>query len=271
MQNYKNLFNEIKGGIGISSMVNITNGKFCGDYGKGSAMVQIGGYGADGYKGDKKAIVEFLKPEIQEARRSGAKVAVNTLATNIDYLLAFVEGFEEAGGNFVEYNAHTSSQAYARRGLGYAQFAKENQQSLFEYTEKLADVLSIPLIVKGRAWIPLSTGSVEKIADDYGKLAQELVKCGASSIHLNIRKEDEKRYDLDVLREVKDKSDVFLIASGYVGLAQDGGVDLDKAVFDTEAILKAGVDLVLIGQAAMDEPTIVQRLAERLGLFRLSV
>jgi len=44
MPNYKTLFDEIKGGIGISSMVNITNGKFCGDYGKGSAMVQIGGY-----------------------------------------------------------------------------------------------------------------------------------------------------------------------------------------------------------------------------------
>ena len=277
MQDYKSLFDDIRGGIGISSMVNITNGKFCGDYGSGSTMVQIGGYGADGYKGNRKAIVDFLEPEIQEARRSGAKVAVNTLATNIDYLLAFVEGFEEAGGDFVEYNAHTSSQSYAARGLGYAQFAKENQQSLFEYTRKLSDVLSIPLIVKGRAWTPLSTGSkdgftsvnhVERIADDYGKLAQELVKCGASSMHLNIRKEDEKRYDLDVLREVKDKSDIFLIASGYVGLARDDSVDLDKAVSDTEAILKAGADLVLIGQAVMDEPTIVQRLAERLVIYQ---
>ena len=84
-------------------------------------------------------------------------------------------------------------------------------------------------------------------------------------MHLNIRKEDEKRYDLDVVREVKDKSEIFLIASGYVGLTQDGSVDLEKAVFDTEAILKAGADLVLIGQAAMGEPTIVQRLAKRLG------
>ena len=84
MENYKALFDEIRSGIGISSMVNITSGKFCGDYGRGSAMVQIGGYGADGYKGDGKAIVEFLKPEIQEAKRSGAKVAVNTLATNIE-------------------------------------------------------------------------------------------------------------------------------------------------------------------------------------------
>jgi len=265
MLNYKALFDEIRGGIGISSMVNITDGKFCGDYGKGAAMVQIGGYGADGYEGGRNAIVEFLKPQIQEARRSGAKVTLNTLATNIDYLLAFVKGFEEAGGDFVEYNAHTGSQTYVRRGLGYAQFAKENQQSLFEFTRKLSDVLSIPLIIKGRAWTPLSVGAVKRIADDYGKLAQELVKCGASSMHLNIRKEDEKRYDLDVLREVKDKSDIFLIASGYVGLTQDGSVDLDKAVSDTEAILKAGADLVLIGQAAMDEPTIVQWLAERLG------
>ena len=265
MGNYKALFDEIRGGIGISSMVNIANGKFCGDYGRGSQMVQIGGYGADGYKGDRKAIVAFLKPEIQEAKRSGAKVAVNTFATDIDYLLAFVKGFEEAGGDFVEYNAHTPSQTYVSRGLGYAHMAKENQPSLFEFTRKLSEGLSIPLIVKGRAWTPLSSGSVERIADDYGRLAQELLEYGAALMHLNIRKEDEKRYDLDVLREVKDKSEIFLIASGYVGLTKDGSVDLDKAVFDTEAILKAGADLVLIGQAAMGEPTIVERLAGRLG------
>jgi len=269
MQNYTALFDEIRGGIGIAAMVKITDGRFCGDYGRGSTMVQIGGYGADGYKGDRRAIVEFLKPQIQEARRSNARVAVNTLATNIDYLLAFVKGFEEAGGDFVEYNAHTTSQSYASKGLGYAQFAEENQQSLFEVTKKLSDVLSIPLIVKGRVWTPLSLGSVKRIADDYGTLAQELAKCGASSMHLNIRKEDEKRYDLDVLKEVKEKSDIFLIASGYVGLTQNGSVDVDKAVSDTKAILNAGAHLVLIGQAAMDEPAIVQQLAERLGNLRV--
>ena len=77
MENYKALFDEIRGGIGISSMVNIANGKFCGDYGRGSKMVQIGGYGADGYKGDRKAIVAFLKPEMQEAKRSVALVRDN--------------------------------------------------------------------------------------------------------------------------------------------------------------------------------------------------
>ena len=75
MEKYQALFDEMRGGIGISSMVNVTSGKFCGDYGRGSAMVQIGGYGADGYKGDKRAIVEFLKPEIQQAKRSRARVA----------------------------------------------------------------------------------------------------------------------------------------------------------------------------------------------------
>jgi tRNA-dihydrouridine synthase len=230
-------------------------------------MVQIGGYGADGYKGDRKAIAAFLRPQLQEAKRSGAKVAINTFATNIDYLLGFVKGFEEVGGDFVEFNAHTPSQIYVSRGLGYAHMAKENQPSLFEFARRLSDALSIPLIIKGRIWTPLSAGSVERIADDYGRLAQELLKCGAASMHLNIRKEDEKRYDLDVLREIKDKSEIFLIVSGYVGLTQDGRVDLEKAVFDTKAFLKAGADLVLIGQAAMNEPTIVQRLAERLGKF----
>ena len=176
MEKSKTLFNEVKGGIGISAMLNITSGKFCGDYGRGSQMVQIGGYGADGYKGDTNAIVTFLKPQIQEAKRSGAKVAVNTFATNIDHLLAFVKGFEGVGGDFIEFNAHTPSQTYVSRGLGYAHFARENQVSLFEFTKKLSDALSIPLIVKGRAWTPLSSGSVERIADDYGRLGQELLK-----------------------------------------------------------------------------------------------
>lgn len=262
MGSYETLFDEMRGGIGISSMVNITSGKFCGDYGKGSAMVQIGGYGADPYKGDRKAIVDFLKPQIEAARQSGAKVAVNTLATNVDYLVEFVKGFEEAGGDFVEYNAHTPSQDYVSRGLGYMQFAPENQQSLFDYTKKMADALSIPLIIKGRAWSPSSSGSVKRVANDYAALAEELVRYGASAIHLNIRKEDEKRYDLDVLGEIKGKSNIFLIASGYVGLTPDGRADLEKAVSDTKAILNAGADLVLIGQAAMNDPTIVKKLSE---------
>ena len=262
---YKALFDEIRGGIGISSMVNVTSGKFCGDYGRGSAMVQIGGYGADPYENDRKAIVDFLKPHIEAARKSEAKVAVNTLATNLDYLVEFVKGFEEAGGDFVEYNAHTASQNYVSKGLGYMHFAPENQQSLFEHTKKMADVLSIPLIVKGRAWSRPSSSSstIKRVTNDYAALAEELVKYGASAIHLNIRKEDEKRYDLDILREIKGKLDVFLIASGYVGLTSNGGVDLEKAVYDTKAILNAGADLVLIGQAAMDDPTIVERLAKR--------
>jgi len=256
---------EIRGGIGISSMVNVTGGKFCGDYGKGSAMVQIGGYGADPYEGDRKAIVDFLKPHIEAAQRSGAKVAVNTLATNLDYLVEFVKGFEEAGGDFVEYNAHTPSQNYVSRGLGYMQFAPENQKSLFEYTRRMADALSIPLIIKGRAWSPSSSGSVKRVAKDYAVLAEELMRYGASAMHLNIRKEDERRYDLAVLVEIKSKSDIFLIASGYVGLTSDGNVDLEKAVSDTKAILSAGADLVLIGEAAMKEPSIVERLAERMA------
>jgi len=264
MKCYKALFDGMRGGTGISSMVNVTSGKFCGDYGRGSAMVQIGGYGADPYEGNRKAIVDFLKPHIEEARRSGAKVAVNTLALNLDYLVEFVKGFEEAGGDFVEYNAHTPSQGYVSKGLGYIQFAPKNQRSLFEFTKRLSDALSIPLIVKGRAWSPASSGSVERVAADYAVLAEELVKHGASAIHLNIRKEDEKRYDLDVLKEIRDKSDVFLIASGYAGLTHGGGVSLDKAVSDAKAILDAGADLVLIGEAAMHDPTIVERLAERL-------
>ena len=78
------------------------------------------------------------------------------------------------------------------------------------------------------------------------------------------KKRYERRYDLDVLAEVKNSSDIFLIASGYVGLGAAAGVNLEKAVSDAKAILEAGADLVLIGQAAMKDPTIVQKLAEKL-------
>ncbi len=259
------LFDEMRGGVGISSMVNVTSGEFCGNYGRGSAMVQIGGYAADPYKGDRKAIVDFLKPHIESARQSGAKVAMNTLAIDLGHQVEFVKGFEEAGGDFVEYNAHTSSRDYVSRGMGYTHFAQENQQSLFEYTKQMADALSIPLIVKGRAWSPGSKAPIERVVDDYAELAEKLMDYGASAIHLNIRKEDEKRYDLDVLGEIKDKLDIFIIASGYVGLTLEGETDLEKAVSDTKAILNAGADLVLIGQAAMKDPTIVERLANKLA------
>jgi tRNA-dihydrouridine synthase len=266
MGKHKTMFDEIKGGVGISSMYKVTSGEFCGKYGKGSAMVQIGGYAADPYKGDMKAIMDFLKPDIKAARKSGAKVAMNTLALNLDYLVEFVRGFEEADGDFVEYNAHTPSEAYVNNGMGYMHFAPENQPSLFEYTEKMADALSIPLIIKGRAW-SWKSGSkpLKRVAEDYVELSKKLMDLGADAIHLNIRKEDEKRYDLDILKELKDRLDIFLIASGYVGLTPEGAVDLDKAVSDTKAILSAGADLVLIGEAVMKDNTIVERLAEKLS------
>lgn len=265
MSVYEAMFDDMRGGIGIASMVKVTDGVFCGDYGKGSAMVQIGGYGADRYKGDRAALRELLGPQVQEARRSGARVAANVAGADMDCLLAFSEAFEEVGGDCVEYNAHTGFKSYVQRGLGYAQFAPEHQESLFEVTRTLSGALSIPLIVKGRAWAPPSPGPVQRIARDYGRLAQDLACCGGASMHLNIRKEDEERYDADVLREIKNVTDLFLIASGYVGLGVDGAVDLDKAVSDTETLFEAGADLVLIGQAAMDEPGMVGQLAERLA------
>ena len=264
-RNFEEGFGELRGGIGIASMVNITTGEFCGKYGVGTQMVQIGGYNSDVYEGSREKMLNFLSSEVKHAKKSGAKVALNALGTDFDNLLTFAKAFEEAGGDFLEYNAHTNSQKWVQMGLGYMQFKDENRKALYDLTGRFVKVLSIPLIVKGRVWRPKSRDEASRVAEDYGQIAEDLKAIGASGLHLNIRNESKGEADLDVLEDIRRRSKIFTLASGYVGLTADGGVDIGKAVSDTKAILEAGADMVLIGKAVMDKPEMISELAKRIG------
>ena len=254
MTQYGTLLDSLKDGIGIASMVGVTDGAFCGKYGVGNTIVQIGGYGVDPYKEDLEAIEGFLRPEVELARKSGAKVAVNFLGFDEDYVLAFAEGFKRAGGDILEYNAHTPSPKYAEKGLGYALLKKENQSNLYRVTRRLAEEVPLPLMIKARVWTTKSSGaSVERIADDYVEVAEKLKENGAVGLHLNIRNEARGEPDLAILKEIKGQSDLFLMASGYV-----------RDAASARSIFEAGAEVVLIGQAAMDDPEIVGRIVRAL-------
>ena len=254
---------QLRGGIGIAAMVNITTGQFCGEYGRGTAMVQIGGYGAERYGGDPEAFEEFLKLEVKRAKASGASVAVNFGGEDIGALSQFAGAFARAGGDFLEYNAHTSSPARLERGFGYAHLKPENRANLYQIASRLAKASSLPLIVKGRAYTP-GEGATQIVAD-FGEVARKLERLGALGLHLNIRNEARREPDLAILGEARASSNLFLLASGYVGLEADGRVSLDKAVSDVKVFLDAGADLVMLGQAALDVPEIVSSLAGRLA------
>lgn len=262
-EDHGKLLDQLRGGIGIAAMANVTNGHFCGTYGKGTAMVQIGGYGTERYKDDPATLEEFLREEVKSAKRSGATVAVNFLGGDSQALLQFAEAFARAGGDYLEFNAHTSTPHRLAMGLGYAHLKLEKQQSLYRVTRRLAESSSVPLLIKGRVWTPGE--SATRVAPDFGQIALELQRAGAIGLHLNIRNEARRDPDLEVVKEIRARSDMFLLASGYVGLTPAGKVDLDKAVADVAAFLEAGVDLVMIGQAALDSPEIISSLAARLA------
>ncbi len=256
MAPFGELQSRLRGGLFLSSMMDITDGAFCASRSAGCAMVQLGAYLAEPTadaraKGssarsflppDPAEAIAFLAHEVRAARGGADVVTCLNLATlRLGWGLEAARGFAAAGGDLVELNVHGGYGRYLREGKLRAMVEPENQPELFRWVEAFA-ALEVPLVVKfhGATGHKLLPGVLDRLQsyDLFG-------------VHVNVRRPRSRTPDLALLRELRGHYRGFLLASGYV-----------RSAGDVRAVLAAGADMAGIAEPAIEDASYMQRIAE---------
>jgi len=251
-RDFQKLHNDLRGGLFLSSMMDITDGRFCGERSEGCIMVQLGAYLAEppAYRKQKyflppltEQCTRFLAQECQRARRTSRLLTCLNLATpRLDWGLEAAESFQRAGGDLVELNVHGGYRPYVRLGKLRAMVLPENRNELFRWVEAFTKI-DIPLIVKFR----------QGVIEDYSPVLDRIVDFSLLGIHFNVRNETTKKPDFRFVREVKRKYGFFLLVSGYV-----------RSAMDSKRLFEAGADMVGIAEPTIDDPRYIYKIAKQL-------
>jgi len=250
---WEKLRDALRGKLFLSSMMNVTNGSFCGERSEGCAMVQIGAYLAEPpaygrydsvLPPDRSKCVMFLNEECRAAKsRSNVLVCLNLATPKLEWGVEAAEAFREAGGDIVELNAHGGYERYLKLGLLRAMVLPENRSRLREWLEKLVE-LDIAVIVKFRMGV----------VPDYPKVLEQISDLDLLGVHFNVRNDLTKRPDFSFVETVREKCP-FLLVSGYVRSAEDA-----------RKLFSAGADMVGIAEPTIKDADFIGRIAGELGL-----
>jgi len=243
---------QLKNGVVLAELGGYSDGKFCALHGKGSAMVMLGTFIVSSGKVDyprdfvfmpgRDSYFSYLKHNIGEAGKSGAKTGVSVVSIqdddNIDFLLAA----GEAGADYVSYCAHSTMRIFMETGTSSAMLLRKNWKALERLTSRLLKKITVPLIFKIGAF------DNEDIADSIGFLKD----LGVRIFHINIIDNLPHSKGIGFLYGLK-KEGLFIIAGGGIN-------DIDGA----KRILEHGADAVAIGNAAIRDPGICRRIQDGL-------
>jgi tRNA-dihydrouridine synthase len=248
---WKELREELRGKLFLSSMMNVTNGAFCAERSEGCAMVQIGAYLAEPHAygkynsvlpPDREECIKFLADECRDAKsRSDVRVCLNLAAAKLEWAVEAAEAFREAGGDIVELNAHGAYQRYLKLGLLSAMVLPENRPRLRRWLEALSD-LDIPLIVKFKMIV----------VPDYPAVLDMISDLDLFGVHFNVRDPSTGRPNFRFVEAVRDKCP-FLLVSGYVRSAEDA-----------RRLFAAGADMVGIAEPTIKDAGFIGRIAGEL-------
>jgi tRNA-dihydrouridine synthase len=242
-------------GFFLSSMMGITDGVFCAQRSEGCTMVQLGAYLAEptANKQDKGnqarsflpadwgECVHFLRRECENARRiNNVAVCLNLATPKIEWGLLAAECFQQAGGDYIELNAHGGYQRYLDQGKLRAMILPENQLELYHWIEALS-ILPIPLIVK-------FNGQFERA--HLLNVLEKIKTYNLFGIHINIRNPAAKRPDFALTKHVRAIHAGVLLASGYV-----------RSTADAVTLFAIGVDMVGIAEPTMNDAGYIERIA----------
>lgn len=247
---FTNLRDELKGEFFLSSMMNVTDGAFCSQRGKGCAMVQLGAYlaeppayGKEPYflPADPERCTRFLAEEDERARVGlDARTCLNLASPKLEWGLEGANCFFRAGGDVVELNVHGGYERYLRLGKLRAMVLPENRSELFRWIEAFTR-LEIPLIVKFR----------QGIVDDYAEILANLADNRVFGVHFNVRDARTGRPDFDFVRGIRRNCPFFLLVSGYVRSAEDA-----------ETLFELGADMVGIAEPTIEDRGYIRQIAE---------
>ena len=119
--NLQELKVKLSGGLFLSSMMGVTDGKFCAERGRGCAMVQLGAYLAEPTEYGKEdwflppqsaECTAFFGEELRHLKKLDVSTCLNLATPKLEWGLQAAECFNDAGGDMVELNVHGSYQPY---------------------------------------------------------------------------------------------------------------------------------------------------------------
>ena len=243
----------------LSSMMGITNGRYCSQRSTGCAMVQLGAYLAEPTatkqeKGnqhqaflpkDWEQCTEFLTNECTKARKSqDVKVCLNLATPKLEWGLKAAQSFQQAEGDFFELNVHGAYQRYLQQGKLRSMVLPENQSELIFWLESFT-TLQIPYLVK-------FNGQYHRhhLIDTLNRI--KFLKI--DGIHINIRNNTTKTPDFELAKKLRELHHGLLLVSGYIRSACDA-----KMLFDI------GADMVGIAEPTIKDKHFIKKIAEDLG------
>jgi len=246
----------LQNGLFLSSMMGVTDGAFCAQRSGGCAMVQLGAYLAEPtataedigphaqsfLPAEPGACASFLAEEVRQAKGLADVVTCVNLATpRLEWGLEATERFGQAGGDIVELNVHGGYGRYLKRGKLRAMVLPEHRGELFRWVEAFAQ-LDVPLIVKFH-------GQSERA--HLLPVLDEMARLSPFGVHVNVREDQTKKPNLNLVPLVKEHYPGFLLVSGYV-----------RSADDARALFEAGADMVGIAAPAIEDAGYIQRIAE---------
>jgi SAM-dependent methyltransferase len=251
----------LKYGLFLSSMMGITDGKFCAERSAGCRMVQLGAYLAEPTasqteKGDQSGFflpadwdscTQFLAEQCNAARSlNDVMICLNLATPRLEWGVKAARCFKQAGGDFVELNVHGGYQRYLEQGKLRAMILPENQSELFRWVNAFSN-LDIPLIVKlnGQFDRPHFIQTLEKMKNFslYG-------------LHVNIRHPSQKP-DLALIKQVRVLHDGLLLVSGNI-----------RSGTDAYSAFIAGADMVGIAEPTIADADYIRNCLKQLGIDR---
>ena len=254
----RTLVQQLKGGFFLSSMMGITDGAFCAQTLEGdhnTAMVQTGAYlaepsataedkGADArcfLPVGAEACTAFLAEDIRPIQVTGDMVICMNLATpKLVWGLEAAECFAQAGGDVVELNVHGSYGRYLAQGRLRAMTRPENHDDLLRWVAAFAQ-LDIPLIVKYH-------GQDERA--HLVSVLRRMAKLPVFGVHINVRDDNTKRPNVELVRDLRPLIPGLVLVSGYV-----------RSPEDAQALFKAGADMVGAAAPVREDLAYVRRIA----------
>lgn len=238
----------LKGKIFLSSMMGVTSGAWSAAHGRGAAMVQLGAYVLDApgehsgpswpdSRGD--LLAAHLRAEFDEFRRlvesdETPLVSANIFLCEERSLEPSARAFMDAGGELYEINVHGGIGGDRERGTGRFMFLPEHEGKLHTWVKRLA-----------RTGVPLAVKAKSGVIPDYGPHLERFEEAGVVAFHINVRDERQGVQDLACLEEIRGRTRLLLLASGYVADAASA-----------RRLFEAGADAVGIAEAARHDPEI---------------
>jgi tRNA-dihydrouridine synthase len=252
---------QLRGGLFLSSMMGVTDGAFCARSLKGKhglVMVQTGAYLAEPgataedkgahprsyLPADREACAAFLAADNRDIQEEAdVAICMNLAALELAPALEAAECFAQAGGDAVELNVHGGISRYLAQGKLRAMALPEHQDELLRWVAALVHV-DIPLIVKYH-------GSSERA--HLVSALRRMANLPVLGVHVNVRDNDSKRPNVELVRELRPLIPGLFLASGYV-----------RSGADAQALYDAGADLVGVAAPVREDPKVVRRIAAEL-------